>query len=210
MTETYPVPPLTAGHALAIGVTSYDGSVFYGITADRDLLPDADVLGQCVTEALDELLDTATGARPAPRGAARAAPAPKAGGRRKPPTGRRDPLVSVRDLRARDRRRQLADLVGRRAVVPADAERYVAPDSTEESEYAALMEAAVASRRAADRPLAAGSWWSRRSAPPTGRCRCRDVVAVHADPEERPLGADPEDDLAWYATQEIEDLLAGF
>jgi diacylglycerol O-acyltransferase len=69
MTETYPVPPLTAGHALAIGVTSYDGSVFYGITADRDLLPDADVLGQCVTEALDELLDTATGARPrAPRG----------------------------------------------------------------------------------------------------------------------------------------------
>jgi diacylglycerol O-acyltransferase len=73
MTETYPVPPLTAGHALAIGVTSYDGSVFYGITADRDLLPDADVLGQCVTEALDELLDTATGARPqAPRGRRRA------------------------------------------------------------------------------------------------------------------------------------------
>ena len=69
MTETYPVPPLLAGHALAIGVTSYDGSVFYGITADRDLLPDADVLGQCVTEALDELLDTATGVRPqAPRG----------------------------------------------------------------------------------------------------------------------------------------------
>ena len=82
MTETYPVPPLTAGHALAIGVTSYDGSVFYGITADRDLLPDADVLGQCVTEALDELLDTATGARPqAPRGRRRTrAAAPDADG----------------------------------------------------------------------------------------------------------------------------------
>jgi diacylglycerol O-acyltransferase len=50
-------------------VTSYDGSVFYGITADHDMLPDVDVLGQCVSEALDELLDTASGARPrVPRG----------------------------------------------------------------------------------------------------------------------------------------------
>jgi diacylglycerol O-acyltransferase len=74
MVETYPVHPLLPGHALAIGVTSYDGGVYYGITADRDLLPDADVLGQCVTEALDELLDTASGTRPkVPRG------------RRKPP-----------------------------------------------------------------------------------------------------------------------------
>jgi diacylglycerol O-acyltransferase len=69
MLETYPVHPLTRDHALAIGVTSYDGSVYYGITADRDLLPDADVLGQCITEALEELLDTASGGRPrAPRG----------------------------------------------------------------------------------------------------------------------------------------------
>ena len=74
MIETYPVHPLQHGHALAIGVTSYDGAVFYGITADRDLVPDADVLGQCLTEALDELLDTATGVRPrAPRGRRRTA-----------------------------------------------------------------------------------------------------------------------------------------
>ena len=33
------------GHALAIGVTSYDGKVFYGIDADRDAVPDVDVLG---------------------------------------------------------------------------------------------------------------------------------------------------------------------
>ena len=31
-----------------------------------------------------------------------------------------------------------------------------------------------------------------------------EVVAVHADPDER---ADPDDDLAWYATQEIPALL---
>jgi diacylglycerol O-acyltransferase len=69
MLRTYPIPPLLPNHALAIGVTSYDGAVFYGITADRDLVPDADVLGQCVTEALAELLDTAAGGRPKiPRG----------------------------------------------------------------------------------------------------------------------------------------------
>jgi len=69
MLETYPVHPLLPNHALAIGVTSYDDSVFYGITADRDALPDVDVLAACVSEALDELVDTTTGARTqAPRG----------------------------------------------------------------------------------------------------------------------------------------------
>jgi diacylglycerol O-acyltransferase len=69
MVETYPVPPLQPGFGVAIGVTSYDGGVYYGITADRDALPDIDVLGQCVREALDELVDTASDSRPrAPRG----------------------------------------------------------------------------------------------------------------------------------------------
>ena len=72
MEQTYPVPPLLPGHALAIGVTSYDGQVFYGITADRDRVPDADLLGTCLSEALDELLDTLGDARPrVPRGRAR-------------------------------------------------------------------------------------------------------------------------------------------
>lgn len=69
MVASYPVHPLLPGHALAVGVTSYDGRVFFGITADRDLVPDADILGQCFTEALDELVDAANGARArAPRG----------------------------------------------------------------------------------------------------------------------------------------------
>jgi diacylglycerol O-acyltransferase / wax synthase len=69
MVRTFPIPPLLPRQTLAIGVTSYDGQVFYGITADRDLVPDADVLGQCVTEALTELLDISTGGRPKiPRG----------------------------------------------------------------------------------------------------------------------------------------------
>ncbi len=67
MTASYPVLPLVAGHALAIGVTSYDGIVFYGLDADRDAVPDIDVLGQCIVEAVDELVDASSPAR-APRG----------------------------------------------------------------------------------------------------------------------------------------------
>ncbi|GAA4808276.1 wax ester/triacylglycerol synthase family O-acyltransferase [Nocardioides caeni] len=69
MLASYPVPPLTAGHPLAIGVTSYDGGVFYGITADRDWIPDAELFGTCIGEALDELLEiSAEGRDRAPRG----------------------------------------------------------------------------------------------------------------------------------------------
>ncbi|MEO7352534.1 MAG: wax ester/triacylglycerol synthase family O-acyltransferase [Marmoricola sp.] len=69
MVETYPVPPLFPGFSLSVGVTSYDGAVYYGISADRDLLPDIEVLGQCVREALDELVDSASDTRQrAPRG----------------------------------------------------------------------------------------------------------------------------------------------
>lgn len=72
LVASYPFHPLEPGHALAIGVTSYDGKVCFGLTADRDLVPDADVIGQCLREALDELLDTTTDVRHrAPRGRSR-------------------------------------------------------------------------------------------------------------------------------------------
>lgn len=77
LVASYPVPPLHPGFALAIGVTSYDGSVYYGITADRDALPDIDLLGTCVSEALEELVETASASRPrARRGSARQAAKP--------------------------------------------------------------------------------------------------------------------------------------
>lgn len=69
MVASYPVPPLMPGHALAIGVTSYNGGVFFGITTDRDLIPDAEILRQCFADALVELHDTIDGGRHrAPRG----------------------------------------------------------------------------------------------------------------------------------------------
>jgi hypothetical protein len=58
MLASYPVIPLARGHALAIGLTSYDGRVYYGLNADREALPDVDVLAQCLVDALVELTET--------------------------------------------------------------------------------------------------------------------------------------------------------
>ncbi|MGH3355812.1 MAG: WS/DGAT/MGAT family O-acyltransferase [Nocardioidaceae bacterium] len=69
MLASYPMLPLLQGQALAVGVTSYDGHVFYGVEADRDALPDIEVLAQTLTEALEELVDTTGDSRArAPRG----------------------------------------------------------------------------------------------------------------------------------------------
>jgi diacylglycerol O-acyltransferase len=57
MLAAYPVVPLAKGQALSIGLTSYDGKVFYGLNADRDAMPDVDVLAQCLGDALGELLE---------------------------------------------------------------------------------------------------------------------------------------------------------
>jgi diacylglycerol O-acyltransferase / wax synthase len=61
MLEMFPVVPLAMGQALAIGLTSYDGGVFYGFNGDRDAMGDIDALAAMVTESLDELLVTAGG-----------------------------------------------------------------------------------------------------------------------------------------------------
>ncbi len=53
----YPVVPLAHGQAVSIGLTSYDGGVYFGLNADRDGLPDVDVLAQCLVDALDELAE---------------------------------------------------------------------------------------------------------------------------------------------------------
>ncbi|HZA04967.1 MAG TPA: wax ester/triacylglycerol synthase family O-acyltransferase [Propionibacteriaceae bacterium] len=58
LAASYPVLPLSAGRLLTIGVTSYNGGVFFGLTADRDAVRDLDVLAQCLTDAVEELLDT--------------------------------------------------------------------------------------------------------------------------------------------------------
>lgn len=58
MLQMYPVVPLAKGQALSVGLTSYNGGVFYGLNADRDAMPDVDVLAGCLTESLQELVET--------------------------------------------------------------------------------------------------------------------------------------------------------
>jgi hypothetical protein len=64
MLESYPVMPLAKGQAVSIGLTSYDGGAYYGVNADRDAMPDVDVLAWCLTDALAELGETARSRRP--------------------------------------------------------------------------------------------------------------------------------------------------
>ncbi len=54
----WPVVPLAKGQAVTVGLTSYNGGVFYGLNADRDALPDVDVLAGCIEESLAELVAT--------------------------------------------------------------------------------------------------------------------------------------------------------
>jgi len=61
MLDMYPVVPLAGGQAVSIGITSYDGGMHYGLNADRDALPDVDVLAESMPEALDELRKAAEG-----------------------------------------------------------------------------------------------------------------------------------------------------
>src|SRR5271157_5586786 len=57
--ESYAVPPLLNNQVLAIGVTSYNGMLYFGINADRDAMSDVDVLPVLLAESLDELLEAA-------------------------------------------------------------------------------------------------------------------------------------------------------
>lgn len=63
MLSTYPVMPLARGQALAIGLTSYDGGVYFGLNADRNAMPDVDVLGQSIVDSLAELAEGRDSAR---------------------------------------------------------------------------------------------------------------------------------------------------
>jgi hypothetical protein len=44
---------------LAIGVTSYCGTLYFGINADRDAMSDVEMLPELLAESLEELLESA-------------------------------------------------------------------------------------------------------------------------------------------------------
>ena len=56
----YPFVPLSPqGHALAVGVLSYDGGVFFGLAGDRDVLRDIDLLADDLAAAIEEQVRSA-------------------------------------------------------------------------------------------------------------------------------------------------------
>jgi WS/DGAT/MGAT family acyltransferase len=57
MLSAYPVVPLARGQAVSIGLTSYDGGVYFGLNGDRDAMPDLDLLGQCLVDSLVDLVE---------------------------------------------------------------------------------------------------------------------------------------------------------
>ncbi|MFF5987799.1 WS/DGAT/MGAT family O-acyltransferase [Prauserella flavalba] len=58
MAAIYPVMPLARDQALAIGVTSYHGGVYFGLNGDRKALFDVRLVAEMIEEALEELKGT--------------------------------------------------------------------------------------------------------------------------------------------------------
>ncbi len=59
MREIHPLVPLAAEHALGVAAVSYDGNVFFGVAADRDTVPDLEVLVSAMSASAKELLSAA-------------------------------------------------------------------------------------------------------------------------------------------------------
>jgi diacylglycerol O-acyltransferase len=54
--EAYPVVPIADHHAVSIGITTIKKGAFFGVYADRETLPDAELLAQDIDESIEELI----------------------------------------------------------------------------------------------------------------------------------------------------------
>jgi diacylglycerol O-acyltransferase len=64
--SVWPLVPLAPDHAVGIAVLSYAGRLMFGVCADRDSVPDVDVLAVGMAEALQVLHRRAAGGEPLP------------------------------------------------------------------------------------------------------------------------------------------------
>lgn len=80
MIELFPILPLADGKAVSIGLTSYDGGVYYGVNGDRDAMPDVEVLASLIEESLAELVEASGPIQPP----AEQSPAEQSPGERRP------------------------------------------------------------------------------------------------------------------------------
>jgi diacylglycerol O-acyltransferase len=61
--EAYPVVPLADRHALSIGMTTIQDEACFGVYADCEAIPDADLLAECIDSSVQELVAVADGGR---------------------------------------------------------------------------------------------------------------------------------------------------
>jgi hypothetical protein len=54
--EVYPVVPLADRHAISIGLTTIGNGAFFGIYADPEAVPDAELLAVFIDKSIDELI----------------------------------------------------------------------------------------------------------------------------------------------------------
>jgi len=54
--EAYPVVPIADRHAVSIGITTIKDGAFFGVYADRETLPDAELLAHDIDESIEELM----------------------------------------------------------------------------------------------------------------------------------------------------------
>ncbi len=112
MIETFPILPLAPGQAMSIGLTSYDGGVYFGINGDWDATREIGLMTDLIRESLAELVDVAHAVRSvSTRGRGRAnvragAPSRMSGApaSMSRDVARRLPGRSTSDARSRDRR----------------------------------------------------------------------------------------------------------
>ena len=206
MVATYPVHPLLPGPARwPSGSPPTTGGVSTASPPTATWCPTPTCSASASREALVELLDTVT-RRPAARRRAAAGKPPDAGETDRPGRRRDDRASTSPTLPIAARPR--VDVAGRARASPATAARR-RPDGRGRGVGVRRADGRPPTTRragAARRVAGAASSSGRRAdaADPDGAGRrCADVVAVHADTD-RPAGADPDDDLGWFATQELE------
>ncbi len=68
MSEVFPILPLGPGQAMTVGLTSYDGGVYYGVNGDWDAMRDIGLFSELLEESLGELVAAAAAAEASPSG----------------------------------------------------------------------------------------------------------------------------------------------
>lgn len=57
--SVWPIVPLAASHAVGLAVFSYDGQMYFCLNADRESMPDLEVLANAISASLDDLHEVA-------------------------------------------------------------------------------------------------------------------------------------------------------